>query len=123
MQVTNLFYTLPDTLPFNTAGHFSCETDDIEDLGYAGALNNAFHSAWGYKAQGLVILERGGKLDSTLAIVNHALNHPGCDFGVVENWVDALISAALSATSLKRYISSVKCLFPSILLTRIFLTR
>ncbi len=103
-HLSQLFFTLPDHLPFRLDGQIFCSTED--DLGYAGALNTAFHHAWGYKADGLVISERGMKLDSTLAVINHALNYPGCDLGVVESWVDALTTAALHATTHERAATS-----------------
>lgn len=102
LRLSQLFYTLPDTIPLSLSSAPELDPDDIEDLGYAGALNNTFHRVWGYKSEGLRITERGSVLEGTLLILQNAMFHPS-ELAVVETWVDALIEAALHVHSPDRY--------------------
>lgn len=96
-KLTALFGSLPSHLPTKTDCHISSlDPEEIEDLGYSGALNQCFHRVWGYKANGLSITERGAKLTNTILILQHVLKHERSTT-LIENWIDALIVAAEQA--------------------------
>ncbi|KZT20911.1 hypothetical protein NEOLEDRAFT_1074592 [Neolentinus lepideus HHB14362 ss-1] len=84
--------TLPFTIPYNSNfPPFSLDSEDIEDMGYSGALNQCFHHVWSYKAQGIHIHERGTKLDYTLLVFKIAISCAD-DYGIIDNWLDAFLS-------------------------------
>ena len=89
-----LFDSLPDTLPTETspAHQFILDPDDIDDIGYPGALNKLFHCVWGYRASGISIDSRGSKLDTALSILQSTLTHT--DDLTVHLWIESLCDKA-----------------------------
>ena len=107
LLLSELFDSLPDTVPF-VPMFYPCGLDNeaIEDIGYAGALNQCFHRVWGYKSDGLVIDQRGPKLDSTIAVLQDVADIAE-DPGMVLLWVEALIEAAYAAGASRWYVSLI----------------
>ncbi|KAJ3005259.1 hypothetical protein NUW54_g4423 [Trametes sanguinea] len=100
-HIEELFLVLPDSLPLNSTGNavFGLDSDDFEDLGYAGALNRCFEINWGMRINKIHITERGDKLKTTVAIFREALTlmTAADDIGLVEIWLDILINSAEAA--------------------------
>ncbi len=67
------------------------DNDDIDDIGYAGgALKHCFKIGWGYKQNGIIISERGLKLEAMLHLLNQVI--PLVDnIGLVTIWLDVFI--------------------------------
>jgi hypothetical protein len=71
-QLANLFDNLPFELPLESEPCSIClGPEDIEDIGHSGALNRILEITWGYKSHGLVILQRGSKLQRTLELLRN----------------------------------------------------
>ena len=98
-----LIVQLPSDLPLLSSGRalFSLDPDDFEDIGLAGALNRCFEIHWGHRAHGITITERGDKLKTTTSILHDVLTSisPSEDIGIVELWMDALLMAVGSVSS------------------------
>ncbi|KAL1943445.1 hypothetical protein VTO73DRAFT_4520 [Trametes versicolor] len=90
-----LIQLLPDSLPLKETGTslFGLDSDDLIDIGIAGALNRCFEINWGMKAYGFRITERGDKLSTTIDIFRDTLNTmgPTDDRGLVGIWIDMFI--------------------------------
>lgn len=97
----SLVRLLPESLPLQHSGAilFALDSDDIEDLGIAGALNRCFELNWGMKTHGIHVRERGDKLSTTAAIFRRVLEDMKAtdDAGLVGIWMDALIGAVTAA--------------------------
>lgn len=95
-----LFSALPSSLPEDPVPSYQLALDpeDIEDIGYPGALNKLLHAVWGYRANGIQINSRGPKLNATVDILEYTLSHT--DDLVVHTWVDTLCDAARAAGAL-----------------------
>ncbi|KZV64681.1 Dbl homology domain-containing protein [Peniophora sp. CONT] len=72
----SLFAGLPETLPISTKVTLSLDKDLISEKGYWCALDSCLETNWGHKDSiGLIIAERGSKIDSTLSVLETALPH------------------------------------------------
>lgn len=97
-KLKELILSLPSSLVLNTSGSacFSLDLDDIENMGWAGALNRCFEINWGHRINGIEILERGSKLSCTVTITE-AVIPVAEDIGLVVLWLDTLLGAVTKA--------------------------
>lgn len=97
-QLRELILGLPSSLVLNASDSacFCLDESDVEDIGWAGALNRCFEINWGHRINGIKILERGSKLSCTVAITE-AVIPVAEDVGLVVLWLDTLLDAVRKA--------------------------
>ncbi|HEV7736843.1 MAG TPA: hypothetical protein VGO47_05640 [Chlamydiales bacterium] len=106
-----LFETLPALLPEsapNTTLPPHPDLDFAAEEGAWAAYNKAMHAAFGDKAKGLQICERGMALKQTIEVTNWCLdeletNYQTQDIALVSLWLDALEIAAKAAGAAGRH--------------------
>lgn len=104
-ELLTLFHSLPSTLPDNPLSSKlppQLDTTDIEEEGLWYCLNQAMHAAFGDKAKGLKIEERGYGLEKTYDLIVWCLDelkktedHKSAE--LVKMWIDRLMQAACEA--------------------------
>lgn len=84
--------------PKNSSYSFLLDAEDLDDIGYEGALNRALENSLGLRANGLKLRERGPGIISLVPVFEEAFSKcPGS--AILEKWVDDLVDVARSAST------------------------